>query len=327
MIFGNDMERTDVDCKAQSVQGWRRAFLRWFKGDEAVAEVVPVGKQQIDWLRVLPFVVLHLSCLGVVWVGWSPLAVGVAALAYGVRMFAVTGFYHRYFSHRTFRTSRLVQFLFAVLGSAAAQRGPLWWAGHHRHHHRHSDTDGDLHSPRKHGFWWSHMLWITTRSNFPTRLYNVTDLARFPELRLLDRFDVIVPLLLALAMYALGDYCDTRFPESGTNGGQMLVWGFSISTVVLFHATCTINSLAHMFGSRRFATRDNSRNNLLLAFITMGEGWHNNHHRYPGSTRQGFYWWELDPTYYLLKLFSWIGLVSDLRPVPKTVYNRAKRQG
>ncbi len=320
------MPSRHIDNRTQSAPDWRQAFLRWFKGDESAVEGALEGERRIDWLRVLPFAVLHLSCLGVLWVGWSPLAVAVAVLAYWVRMFAVTAFYHRYFSHRTFRTSRLVQFLFAVLGSAAAQRGPLWWAGHHRHHHRHSDTDGDLHSPREHGFWWSHMLWITTRSNFPTRLYNVSDLARFPELRVLDRFDVIIPLLLALAMYALGDYWGARFPESGTSGGQMLVWGFSVSTVVLFHATCTINSLAHLFGSRRFATRDNSRNNLWLAFITMGEGWHNNHHRYPGSTRQGFYWWEPDPTYYLLKLLSWIGLVSDLRPVPETVYNGSRRE-
>ena len=315
------------DGKPQWLAGWRQAFLGWFKGDENTVESAPEGERQIDWLRVLPFALLHLSCLGVLWVGWSPLAVAVSVLAYWVRMFAVTAFYHRYFSHRTFRTSRLLQFLFAVLGSTAAQRGPLWWAGHHRHHHRHSDTHGDLHSPREHGFWWSHMLWITTRSNFPTRLYNVSDFARFPELRFLDRFDVVVPLLLAMALYALGDYCDARFPESGTSGGQMLVWGFSISTILLFHATCTINSLAHLFGSRRFATRDNSRNNLWLALFTMGEGWHNNHHRYPGSTRQGFYWWELDPTYYLLKLLCCIGLVSDLRPVPGAVYNRSRGEG
>lgn len=324
---GTNMARTDIDNRAQPAASWRQALLRWIKGDETTVEVAPEGERQVDWLRLLPFALLHLSCLGVLWVGWSPLAVWVAVLSYWVRMFAVTGFYHRYFSHRTFRTSRLVQFLFAVLGSAAAQRGPLWWAGHHRHHHRHSDTAGDLHSPREHGFWWSHMLWITTRSNFPTRLYNVSDLARFPELRFLDRFDMVAPLLLAVAMAALGRYCGTRFPESGTSGVQMLVWGFSISTVVLFHATCTINSLAHLFGSRRFATRDNSRNNLWLALITLGEGWHNNHHRYPGSTRQGFYWWELDPTYYLLKLFSRIGLIGDLRPVPEAVYNRSKGKG
>ena len=321
------MARMHIDHRTQSAPGWRQVFLRWIKGDESTVEGAHDGERRIDWLRVLPFAVLHLSCLGVLWVGWSPLAVTVAVLAYWVRMFAVTGFYHRYFSHRTFRTSRPVQFFFALLGSAAAQRGPLWWAGHHRHHHRHSDTDGDLHSPSEHGFWWSHMLWITTRSNFPTRLYNVSDLARFPELRFLDRFDVIAPLLLALAMYALGDYCGVRFPESATSGGQMLVWGFSISTVVLFHATCTINSLAHLFGGRRFATRDNSRNNLWLALITLGEGWHNNHHRYPGATRQGFYWWELDPTYYLLKLLSWIGLISNLRPVPEAVYKCSKRKG
>lgn len=305
------------------LKGWRLSFLRSFKGDDAVAAAVPEDGRQIDWVRILPFAALHLSCLGVLWVGWSPVAVAVSIVAYWVRMFAITGFYHRYFSHRTFKTSRLVQFLFAVLGNTAVQRGPLWWAGHHRHHHRHSDAASDVHSPKEHGFWWSHVLWITSRSNYPTRLYNVRDLARFPELRFIDRFDVIVPALLAVAMYALGEYCGSRFPASGTNGWQMFVWGFSISTIVLFHATGTINSLSHLFGRRRFATEDHSRNNIWLALITMGEGWHNNHHYYQGSVRQGFYWWEFDLTYYLLKVLSWVGLVSDLRPVPERVYDRA----
>ena len=282
------MEHTNVESNAPPLAGWRLAFLRWFKGDDAVVAAVAADERQIDWVRMLPFAALHLSCLGVLWVGWSPFAVGVAVVAYWVRMFAITGFYHRYFSHRTFKTSRPVQFLFAVLGNAAVQRGPLWWAGHHRHHHRHSDVASDVHSPTEHGFWWSHVLWITSRSNFPTRLYNVRDLARFPELRFLDRFDIIVPVLLAVAMYALGEFCGSRFPALETSGWQMLVWGFSISTIVLFHGTCTINSLSHLFGRRRFATQDHSRNNFWLALITMGEGWHNNHHYYPGRRGRVF---------------------------------------
>ncbi len=273
----------------------------WF--DTTNHPTVTEPGKRVDWARVVPFVAVHVACLGVVLVGWSWTAVGVAAGLYVVRMFAITGFYHRYFSHRAFRTTRFWQFVFAVLGNSAAQRGPLWWAAHHRRHHRHSDTESDVHSPKHHGFLWSHMGWITSRENFPTDLSAVPDLATYPELRFLDRFDVLVPVLLAVGLFLAG-------------GWQLLIWGFFISTVVLFHATCLINSLAHTLGDRRFATADESRNNLLLALITFGEGWHNNHHKYPGSARQGFFWWEIDLTYYGLRLLEGLGVVSDLRPVP-----------
>lgn len=265
-----------------------------------------------------------MACLAALWVGWSPVAVGVAVGAYVIRMFAITGFYHRYFSHRTFQTSRLAQFAFAILGNSAVQRGPLWWAAHHRHHHRHSDEEDDTHSPRQHGFLWSHVLWLTTRKNYPTRHEYVRDLARYPELRFLDRFDDLVPVLLAFFMYGLGAGLEAYFPGLGTNGWQMLVWGFFISTVVLFHGTCTINSLSHCFGKRRFTTTDDSRNNFWLALVTLGEGWHNNHHYFPGAARQGFYWWEIDLTYYGLKMLSWLGIIWKLHPVPRRVYERAE---
>jgi len=302
-----------------SKMGFVPSFVRWFDSwavSETASEVDPY---KADWVRIVPFIVLHLGCLGVFLVGWSPIAIGVAAGFYFVRMFAVTGFYHRYFSHRTFKTSRPVQFLFALAGSMAVQRGPLWWAAHHRHHHRYSDRPNDVHSPVQHGFYWSHIGWITSRINFPTRKEYVRDLLRFPELRFLDRFDSLVPLLLALSMFGLGEFLSAIAPALGTSGPQMLIWGFFISTVVLFHATCTINSLAHTFGKRRYQTPDQSRNSFLLALLTLGEGWHNNHHHFPSSTRQGFFWWELDITLYLLRLLSWLGLVWDLRPVPEKV--------
>lgn len=304
---------------APSTAFWRRPFvavLRWF--DTAAADPVSEAEaRRIDWLRVLPFIGLHLACLGVLWVGVSWFAVAVAVALYAVRMFAITGFYHRYFSHKAFRTSRPVQFLFALLGASSVQRGPLWWAAHHRQHHRASDTPDDPHSPKQHGFWYSHMGWFLTRGAFHTRLEAVKDLARFPELRLLDRFDIVVPILLASGLFALGHWLESAAPSLQTNGPQLLVWGFFISTVVLFHATVTINSFAHRFGSRRFPTRDDSRNNALLALITFGEGWHNNHHHYPGSARQGFRWWEIDGTYYVLKLMSGLRIVWDLKPVPE----------
>lgn len=269
--------------------------------------------------RTLPFFAMHLMCFAVIWVGWSPVAVAVAVALYVLRMFAVTGFYHRYFSHRTFKTSRFWQFVFAVWGNSSAQRGPLWWAAHHRHHHKHSDQPEDLHSVKEHGLYWSHMGWILSPSNHWTNLKSVPDLAKYPELRWLDRHDMIVPFLLAVATFFLGVVLNALWPSLGTSGMQMLVWGFFISTVFLFHATCTINSLSHMWGRRRFQTTDESKNNFWLALLTLGEGWHNNHHHYPASARQGFYWWEVDLTYYGLKLLSVLGIIHDLNRVPERI--------
>jgi len=270
----------------------------------------------IDWLRVLPFVAIHMSCLGVIYVGWSATALIVAVGLYASRMLAITAFYHRYFAHRTFRTSRALQLVFALLGSSAVQRGPLWWAAHHRHHHAHADRDGDVHSPQREGFLWSHTGWFLARANFPTKMHLVPDWSRYPELRLLDRFDSLVPALLALALYASGSALQRFAPELETNGLQLVVWGFCVSTVLLYHATFAINSLAHRCGSRRYATRDSSRNNFALALLTFGEGWHNNHHRYPGCARQGVDWWEVDLTYYFLRLLAAFGLIWDVRVVP-----------
>lgn len=279
----------------------------WFDGGrEGAYSSSGRAANTVDWLRVVPFVGMHVACLGVFLVGWSWSAIAVAAGLYVARMFAITGFYHRYFSHRTFTTSRAGQLLFAILGASAVQRGPLWWAAHHRKHHRHADTERDVHSPHEHGFWWAHMGWITAPANFPTDLAQVRDLARYPELRFLDRFDVLVPVALAIALAAIG-------------GSQWLIWGFFVSTVVLFHATCLINSLAHVWGTRRYETGEQSRNNALLALITMGEGWHNNHHRFPGAARQGFFWWEIDLTYYGLLALQWLRVIRDLRPVPARV--------
>jgi stearoyl-CoA desaturase (delta-9 desaturase) len=182
----------------------------------------------------------------------------------------------------------------------------------------------DVHSPHQHSFLWSHMFWITTRENFKTNLVAVPDLAKYRELRWLDRFDLLVPVALGAGMMLLGMALEHWAPSLGTNGLQMLVWGFFISTTVLFHATCTINSLAHLIGRKRFRTKDQSRNNLFLAFLTLGEGWHNNHHHYPASVRQGFFWWEVDITYYMLWTMARLGLIWDLQPVPARVYQRAK---
>lgn len=310
-----------LNSKLPATAGIKLALRRWYDADAAVKVSVTadVDQYKIDWPRAVPFVFLHLAVGLVLIVGWSPIALAVAALTYAVRMFALTGFYHRYFSHRAFRTTRITQFLFAVIAAGAVQRGPLWWASHHREHHVNADSERDEHSPRQHGYFWSHTGWFLSQHNFTTRINKIQDFARYPELRFLDRFDIVIPALLALNMFALGETINYFRPGLGTDGWQMLVWGFVISTVVMYHITFAINSIAHCSGHRRFNTRDDSRNNFLLALLTFGEGWHNNHHFYPVSARQGFVWWEIDITYYILRLLQNIGLIWDLRPVPQRV--------
>jgi stearoyl-CoA desaturase (delta-9 desaturase) len=274
---------------------------------------------RVDLVRVMPFVILHLACFAVIWVGWSPFAVWTAVALYFIRMFAVTGIHHRYFSHKTYSTSRVGQFFLALWAGTTVQRGSLWWAYHHRHHHQHSDDPEDAHSPHVHGFIWSHIGWITSRRNFPTDYSKIKDLAKFPELVWLNRFDLVVPILFATSIFLTGVALEAYAPSLGTNGPQLLVWGFFVSTTVLFHGTACINSMAHLMGKRRFKTDDDSRNSFILTLITLGEGWHNNHHRFQSCTRNGFYWWEIDPTYYGLKMMSWTGLIWGLKPVPQSI--------
>jgi stearoyl-CoA desaturase (delta-9 desaturase) len=277
---------------------------------------VNAGADSIDWWRVLPFVALHIALIALLWVGWSPFAVAFSVAMYVIRMFAITGFYHRYFAHKTFQTSRAGQFIFALIGASAVQRGPLWWASHHRSHHVHADQPQDVHSPHQHGFFWSHFGWFLSHANFRTQSERVRELLRYRELCWLDRFDSIVPIAFASAIFALGEVLSVYAPALETDGWQLLVWGFVVSTIMLYHATFCINSLAHVWGSRRYATRDQSRNNWFIALLTLGEGWHNNHHHFPGAAKQGFYWWEVDFTYYGLKLLATLGLIWNLKQVP-----------
>lgn len=301
-----------------------KSMMAWF--DTKVVDNTNLkNDNRLSWIHVIPFLFMHLAIIGVVWVGFSWTAFWIGMSLYLLRMFAITGFYHRYFSHKHFKTSRLVQFVFAFIGASAAQRGPLWWASHHRQHHSNSDQPEDPHSPRQHGFIWSHTLWFLAPKNFATRDHKIQDFAQYPELRWLDRFDIIAPMSLVGMLYLCGYLLKSYYPHLNTSGSQLVIWGFFISTVVLYHATYTINSLAHKFGSRRFNTNDDSRNNMLLAIITLGEGWHNNHHHYSGSVRQGFVWWEIDVTFYILKLMNWLGLVWDLKPIPLKVKQQMAR--
>lgn len=293
------------------------------RGDQNAAAGQLDGRR-ILLIDVLPILSIHALAVGVLWVGWSWSGAIVAAAFFLVRMFSITAFYHRYFSHRTFKTHRVTQFIFALIGCSAAQRGPVWWAAHHREHHRHSDTEPDVHSPTIWGLLWSHAGWFLTERGQATNWAVVPDWQRVPELRWLERWHLIGPLGLAAISAGLGWALAAWWPALGTGPLQMLVWGFGVSTVALYHATFTINSLAHTIGSRRFATHDDSRNNFVLAVLTLGEGWHNNHHYFPGSVRQGFYWWEFDPTYYTLVVMRWLGIVWDLNPVPARVYAAAQ---
>lgn len=275
-------------------------------------ELVNVFKQIVFWL-------VHAACILVIWAGVSWPALLMCALLYVVRMFAITGGYHRYFSHRSYKTSRPFQFFLAVLGASSAQKGPIWWASHHRHHHRHSDTPEDIHSPIISGIYYAHVGWVLSSQFTHPRLELVKDLLEFPEIKLVDRFNLIPPILLAVATFFFGVFLNNVYPSLGTSGFQMLVWGFFISTVLVYHGTFCINSFTHLIGKRRYPTTDSSKNNLILALITLGEGWHNNHHYYQSSERQGFYWWEIDISHYILTVLSWFGLVWDLRSPPKKV--------
>jgi len=280
--------------------------------------------ERLDFARCFSLVFLHAGCLGIIWTGWSWFAVIIAITLYFIRMFAITAFLHRYFSHRTYKTGRFMQFLFAVATSTAVQRGALWWAAHHRKHHQKSDQKQDVHSPHTHSFFWSHIGWIASPKNFSTDYDAIKDFAKYPELVFLNRFNKLVPAIMAVCLFSLGNWAATMW-ELKTSGWQIVVWGFFVSTTALFHGTATINSLAHLYGQQRFETGDQSRNNFWLSLITLGEGWHNNHHHYMHSARQGFYWWEIDLTYYGLKIMSWLGLIYDLKPVPQHILDEGQR--
>jgi stearoyl-CoA desaturase (delta-9 desaturase) len=282
----------------------------------APAPVAERRQRSLEPIGVALMVLVHLGALCVFFVGVSPVAVLVAFLTYVVRMFGITGWFHRYFSHRSFKTSRPVQFLFALITTASVQRGPLWWAAHHRGHHAYTDTEKDVHSPRHQGFWWSHMGWFMEPENLDTHEERIQDFRRFPELRWLNNNDLLVSVGFAVMLWLLGLVLDMVAPGLGTSSWQMLVWGFFVSTTLLYHATYSVNSVCHVWGSRRFDTGEDSRNNFLVALATLGEGWHNNHHAYPRSTRQGFRWWEIDITYYGLWVMQRLGLVWDLQPAP-----------
>jgi stearoyl-CoA desaturase (Delta-9 desaturase) len=268
----------------------------------------------IVYPSAIPFVVVHLICIAAIWTGITWQAVAIGVILYWARIFAIGAGYHRYFSHRAYATSRAFQFVLAVLSQSTAQKSVLWWAAKHRHHHLHSDTECDVHSPRHKGFLYSHLGWIFSRQHHKADLVKVADLACYPELMWLHRFELVPAVALGVLCFLIG-------------GWSGLIVGFFWSTVLVYHATFCINSLAHVRGSKRYVTGDDSRNNWMLAFFTMGEGWHNNHHACQRSVRQGFRWWEIDPTYYVLKAASRLGLVWNLKAPPDELVRNEQRLG
>jgi stearoyl-CoA desaturase (delta-9 desaturase) len=261
--------------------------------------------ERVNLTKSIPFFLMHAAPLAALWTGARMIDWVVCFALYFARMFFITAGFHRYFSHRSYKLGRGMQLLMAIGGTMAAQKGPLWWASHHRHHHKYSDQPEDIHSPLR-GLWWSHVGWILCNRYQDTDMERIKDFAKYPELRWLNRFYLVPPTALALVCFWAG-------------GWSMLVIGFFLSTVLTYHCTFFINSLTHLFGRRRYVTTDTSRNSFILAILTLGEGWHNNHHYYQSSVNQGFYWWEVDISYYIVKMLSWVGLAEGLRGVPDHV--------
>jgi len=270
-----------------------------------------------------PLVFMHLACIGIFFTGFSWVAVAALLVTYVLRVFALTAGFHRYFSHRAFKTSRVFQFVLAWVGTSSAQLGPMWWAANHRHHHQHSDKEEDIHSPVIKNAFWAHIGWILCRSYSEIQFDRVKDLKKYPELRFIDRFHVLPVLSLIGLLYLTGWGLNAVFPALGTSGLQLVMWGFFLSTVLVYHVTFCVNSVTHIVGTKRFETDDESRNSWWVALLTFGEGWHNNHHRWPLSARQGMYWWEFDLTYYLLKALEKVGLIWDMKVYPKKIYAEA----
>jgi len=255
----------------------------------------------------------HIGALQIFNFQWSWFAFGIFFISYVMKIVGVTMGYHRYFAHRSFKTSRFFQFIMALAGSSAIQGGVLWWAGHHRGHHHHSDEEEDLHSPVTHSIFHSHLGWMWARDCFKPIKYKLLDFARFPEIRFLNKNYVLLMIIQGLSFYLLGEYLGQAYPLLQTSGWQVFVWGFLFATVWTWHITFSINSICHLFGSKRYNSHDESRNNWLFAILAFGDGWHNNHHKYGWSARNGFFWWEWDPIYYMLKVLEKLGIVWDLR--------------
>lgn len=290
--------------------------------------VVPEVRSKPILKQEIAFAIIHLMPLGALWTGVTFFDWMVCIFLYFFRMFWVTGGYHRYFAHKSYKTSRWFQFVIAFMAQTTAQKGALWWAAHHRHHHRHSDTPADPHSMKIYGFWYSHIGWIVGPDFKKTDYKVIGDYAKYPELVWLNEHYLVAPTILAVIVTALGGIVNggSIMAMFTTAGLSTLFIGFFLSTIILYHGTFSINSIMHKFGKPRYETGDESKNSVVLALVTMGEGWHNNHHYYETAARQGFFWWEIDITYYILRGLAAVGLIWDLKVVPKHILHSKNKK-
>ena len=259
--------------------------------------------KRLNWTTTIAMTLFHLGAIAALFVfSWRNLAVAVFLYWVATGLGISLG-YHRLHTHRSYKTPRLLEYFLAICGSLTLEGGPITWVATHRIHHQKSDHDGDPHSPRE-GMWWAHVGWILFGESLDKLTGIVSkyapDLGRDRFYVLLNKYHWVPLTVLGVALYAIG-------------GWPMFLWGICVRVVFGLHATWLVNSATHMWGRRRFATRDDSRNNWWVALLTFGEGWHNNHHAHPTSARHGLAWYEFDPSWLTLKLLRRLGLAKAVQ--------------
>ena len=275
----------------------------WLLSDKGMGkEMIPPSAKEVaysvDWVRSVPFIALHLMCFGDFYSGLE----SCCSCRVYMPVFCANVF-HYWFLSSVFFTSNLQSKPFHATASGfgrdllCSKRSFMVGSASSSTSQVFRRSRRSAFPPTNMAFFGVHIGWITDKRNFPTRMSLVPDLARFRELRFLDQFDLLVPASMGVGLYFLGEFLSSNYPALGTNGWQMLIWGFFVSTILLLHGSCMINSAAHLMGKQNYETGDQSRNSLILSLFTLGEGWHNNHHYYPATARQGFFWWELDVTF------------------------------
>ncbi len=262
---------------------------------------------------------VHAGLLFAFKVGISWVAFATFMVTYYVKLFAVSGVFHRYYTHRSYEMGRGFCFLWSFIGCTAGQRGPLSWTTVHSKHHQHSDKKGDPHSPVQRGLFYAHLGWLLAKEPLPTSDALVRKYKDRPEILWLDRHYNVPFIALFALLYALGAWLESSFPALGTSPGQMMLWGGLASSILLLHSTCSLNSFAHVFGIRVRETPDNSRNLWWLYPFLVGENYHNNHHKFPRSANFGVDKRQYDLLFFVLLVFQKLGLVKNVRDASRTL--------
>ena len=259
--------------------------------------------QRLNWPTTIVMALFHVGALAALFMfNWHALAAAIFLywLATGL---GISMGYHRLHTHRSYKVPVGLEYFFALCGSLTLEGGPISWVATHRIHHQKSDQPGDPHSPRD-GAWWAHVGWLilgeANHNNTRKMSKYAPDLAKDPFYVWLNNYHWVPLLVLGVVLFAIG-------------GLPLFLWGICLRIVVGLHATWLVNSATHMWGARRFPTRDDSRNNWWVALLTFGEGWHNNHHAHPTSARHGLAWYEFDPTWILLKVLRRLGIAKSIR--------------